>query len=194
MKSILKPAVILACLIVVPIVAGAMLYPLKSPLLSLWVVRIIVLYMLWWLIRQGQVSIRVAQDSQRRNDDMRAAMLTMLDGLNQSVVPMLEDLKEAVAGQERRQAVIAEGLEITRRELAEGIALKTELAARHVEHTLNVIQQKLDDNTDVTVRAAEAAEAAKQAGDVIVNARGELSQKIDAVLETAKQPGKKKDY
>lgn len=153
---------------------------------GIWSFRILWFYCFWYLIRQGQIAIRIAQDALARNDELEASRLLML-----------KDLNEAVARQEARQAHIAEELEERNAVLAHGVANKTAETSKHVEQTLATIKKQLDENMDATVKAAEAsAEAAQVANHVndkilkvdekIVTTRDDLVQKLEDLFKTAK--------
>lgn len=98
-------------------------------IVQVWAFRLLFVYLLWRLIRQGQIAVRQGQDARRRYDELDVSRLLML-----------EDLKQSAARQEARQNVIAKELETTKRELAHGVATNTAKA----EDTITDLLQKLE--------------------------------------------------
>lgn len=151
-----------------------------------WCLLFLFFYMLWRLLRQGQIAIRIAQEAQARNDEIDASRLVML-----------EELNKAVARQEVRQAHIADELAERNAVLAQGVATKSEITSKDVAHTLETIKKQLDENMDATMKAATASaesvevsnhvnEKIATTNEAIVTTRDDLVNKLEELFKTAK--------
>lgn len=133
----------------------------------------------------------------RRIFDQGREAFKRLDESHVARMAALEDLSVRFQRQEERSAQIAVALAERQAELADGVAVNTDIVSKHVTQTLEAINKKLDDNMDATVKAAEAsAEAAVVSNHVnekiattnkaIVSTRDDLVNKLEELFKTAK--------